>query len=105
MTFSTYQYANFVGQQLTSTSPTTVGTVPGSTQWIVKDITICNSASAAETVTLTIGAVDIFAGMSVPPNSTLHWTGLIVVAAAATIVASASVVTGIWLNIAGQTGQ
>jgi hypothetical protein len=108
MTFSTYQYARFVAQQVTATSAgTAVYTVPASTQALLKDIIVTNTAGAAETLTLTIGNVTswIFSAMSVPPNQTVHFTGLIVLNAAEVLDAYASAATGIWLTISGQTGQ
>jgi hypothetical protein len=108
MTFSTYQYARFAAQQVTATAQgTALITVPASTQYIIKDIVVTNAAAAVESVSLTIGNVTapIFYAMSVPPNQTVHFTGLIVLNAGEVLDAWASVATGIYITISGQTGQ
>jgi hypothetical protein len=108
MTFSTYQYARFAAQQVTATAAgTAIITVPASTQYIIKDIIVTNTAVAAETLYLTIGnlTAPIFWNMSVPPAQTVHFTGLIVLNAAEVLDAYASVATGIYVTISGQTGQ
>lgn len=103
MSFSTYQYLRMVGAAL-AVSPTTVATVPASTQYLIKDIGVTNNTGSAVLVSISVGGVLIFASMSIPAQSTLHWTGLLVANAAETIVASASVATNVWLVISGQSG-
>lgn len=103
MSFSTYQYLRMVGQAM-STSLTTVATVPASTQYLIKDINITNNTASAINATVSVGGVLIVANISIPAQSTLHWTGLLVANAAETIQASASVATNVWLAISGQSG-
>ena len=105
MTFSVYQYSNFVGQELTATGLTTLATVPASTQWMIKDIEVCNTDSVAVTITLNLNGIPIFSSMSIPPNQTVHWTGLRVLAATQTIAASCSVANELYISIDGQTGN
>jgi hypothetical protein len=105
VTFSVYQYANFAAQLLTTTSATTLNTVPVSTQWMVKDIEVCNSTASAATITLTMAGCLLFSGMSVPGNQTLHWTGLRVLAATNTIVATAGTANALSISVDGQTGN
>lgn len=104
MTFSVYQYANFAAQLLTTNTATTLGTVPAATQWLVKDIEVSNVTGTAATITLALGAATIFPAMSVAPNQLIHWTGLRVLAATATIVATAGTANALHISVDGQTG-
>lgn len=104
MTFSVYQYLNMAAQQLTVNTSVTLNTVPASTQWLVKDIEVANNGGAATTITLTMGGAIIFPAISIPPNQTLHWTGLRVLAAGNTIVAQASAANNLYISVDGQSG-
>jgi len=105
MTFSVYQYANFVAAQLTTTANTVVGTVPASTQWIVKDITITNSGGTSSAAYVILGSQVVLYGSGIVSNQTLHMTGLWVMGAAQQLEAWASVANSLQLSINGQTGN
>ena len=104
MTFSTYQYARLAAQALTTTGATTIGTVPASTQWMVQDIDVANVTGSAATITLTLGGFSLFPTITVPANQLLHWTGLYVLNAAETIVATAGTANALTVTAHGQTG-
>lgn len=104
MSFSTYQYARFVNQQITTTSPTTIYTVPASTQVLIKDIEVINTA-ANQNFSMTIGGGVPLAlyGTLMVTGQGVHWSGLVVMNAAEVIQAFAGTTSGIWLIISGQT--
>ena len=87
----------------------TLYTVPGSTTAIVKDIHIANTSATAATITIWIdpngtSATDaeaIIKSWSVPANDFLHWSGFMVMAAAATIKATAGTTNVIAVSING----
>ena len=104
MTFSVYQYVRMCGILLT-TSNATLYTVPALTQAMVKDINVCNPTGAAALFQIQMpGGQPIFQNTSIPPFTTIHWTGLITLAAGETISGMASVATTVYVIISGQTG-
>lgn len=104
MPFSTYQYAAFASQTLTTTSSTTLGTVPASTQWMVKDISVANTTSTAANITISLNGVPILPFISLPGNQAVHWTGLVVLAAGQLLTAQAGTANAIAVWVSGQTG-
>jgi hypothetical protein len=82
MTFTVVQFKKFV-QSLITTSQVTIYTVPGASQDVVKGMDLANTSASAVTVSVDFvpsgnsvsAATKIFASVSIPPNSTLHWTG------------------------------
>ncbi len=105
MAFSTYQYARFVSIGVANSLQTQY-TVPASTQALIKDISACNQTGIAATLTLNMpSGVSLFNGMSIPPNTTVHWTGLVVLGAGEIIQSNSGTSVAIHLIISGQTGQ
>lgn len=82
MPFTFVQYKKFVQSAITN-AQVTVYTVPAASQDVVKDLDITNTSALAVTVSVnlvpsggTAGTANLFlATVSIPPNSTLHWTG------------------------------
>ena len=87
----------------------TLYTVPALMTAIVKDIHICNTSAAAATITIWIdpngtSATDaeaVFKTFNVPANDFVHWSGFIVMAAAATIKATAGTTNVLAVTING----
>jgi hypothetical protein len=106
VTFSVYQYARFFVGNLTTTANTVVATVPAATQWMIKDVHVTNFLGSAATVNIDMpgSTSGFFGGMSVPGNTSIHWTGLIVLNAGETIQAWSNTATTISVYISGQTG-
>lgn len=63
--------AFFRGAATTSTG-TTLATVPASTTWIVTNIAIVNTASSSGTFTMALDGVAIATTSTVPANSTIY---------------------------------
>lgn len=82
MTFTVVQFKKFV-QSLITTAQVTIYTVPASSQDVVKGIDICNTSGSAVIVSVDFvpsagsvsAATKIFNAVSIPTNSTMHWTG------------------------------
>jgi hypothetical protein len=82
MPFSVVQFKHFV-QSLITTSQVTIYTVPASSQDVLKNIDITNTSAASVTCGVnlvpTAGSAAtgnlLFAAISIPANSTFHWTG------------------------------
>ena len=82
MSFSVVQFKKFV-QSLITNAQTTIYTVPAASQDTIKCIDVANTSGSAALCTVNLvasggsaGAVNqLFPAVSVPPNSTLHWTG------------------------------
>ena len=75
-----------LGPTLLTGAATTLYTVPGATQTIVRHIHVSNNHTAAVTLTLSIGtdaaATRIYDAFSIPPNGALDWAGFMVLEAA-----------------------
>lgn len=82
MTFTVVQFKKFVQSAVTN-AQVTIYTVPGASQDVIKDIDITNTTGSAATVSINLvpsggsalTANLFFALVSVPANSTVHWTG------------------------------
>lgn len=86
------------GPSALTTGAVTQYTVPASTSTILRSIHVANtSASAPASFTLSIGAdaagTRLFAAYPIPPGGVLDWSGFIVLNAADTVQALASVAT------------
>jgi hypothetical protein len=95
--------------QIATGSATTLYTAPASTRAIVKDIQVCNVTAAAVTITIWVdpdgtGATDaeaILESYSIPAQDFLHWSGYLVLQAAATIKAQAGTGSAITITVSG----
>lgn len=82
MSFTLVQFKHFV-QSLITTSQVTIYTVPAASQDVLKNIDITNTSGSAVTAGINLvpsggSAVTgnlLFATISIPANSTFHWTG------------------------------
>lgn len=88
------------------TSTGTLYTVPASTTTILRNIHVANNTAAAVTFTLAIGtaataANRLYDAVSIPANSTLDWSGFLVLAAAETLQALASAGTSLTVTVSG----
>jgi len=90
--------------QLTA-SAATLYTVPASTTTILRYIRIANTTATDRAVTLSIGtdaaATRFFAGMTVPANGSLDWSGSIPMTAAEIIQGLAAAATALTVIISG----
>ena len=98
-----------LGQAQVQDAATTIHTVPASTTAILRDMMICNVDSSAHTVTVWLDpdgttatdATAIIDAFSIPANDFIHWTGLQVMAATATLKAIADADNVITITAAG----
>lgn len=85
------------GPAAQATSATTRYTVPASTKTIIRQILVCNTASASATITISIGTdaagTRLFDAAAVPAKSTLDIQGFIVMDAAEVMQVTASATT------------
>lgn len=111
MSFTIVQFIrHFQGALATAT--TTQYTTPASRQDVYKCIDIANTTGAAITVTVylvptgnTAGtANEILPGVSIPANTTLHWTGT-QVSNAGDFLATATSATGCTMTVSGLESQ
>jgi hypothetical protein len=107
MPFSLVQFKKFIQAQITAAA-VTIYTTPALSQDVIKNIDITNTSATAVGVTMnlvptggTAGVANQFFGsISVPANSTLHWTGTQVMNAGdfISVVASVTAVTNIMVS-------
>lgn len=105
-------YTNFRNIQIYSgaaaTSSATLYTSPASTVTCLTDIMITNTASTSATFTLNIvapagsasAANALFYGVSIPPNTTVQWTGNQAISAGGTLAGYASA-TSVTFTVTG----
>lgn len=91
--------ALFRGAATTSTS-TTLYTVPSLTTSVVTNIEVSNTASAAATFTISLDGVVLVPTVTVQPNSQYSWEGKQVIAAGKIITGGAST-TAVSIHISG----
>jgi hypothetical protein len=94
-----------VGPTQLTNAAATVGTVPASTTWALREILVCNESGAERQFTLSIGADGagkrLYRNLKIPAEGTLLKLGNTVVKAGEVIQAYADANTALTLSISG----